>query len=71
MLNKNGINNEESFLRYNMLFRQTLMNEACDILSLEHSKEMIHISTTGKSLPEEGWVDVNNGRNMQTISKVQ
>jgi len=54
VLNKNGINNEESFLRYNMLFRQTLMNEACDILSLEHSKEMIHISTTGKSLPEEG-----------------
>lgn len=54
-----------------MLFRWTLLDEACDILSLEHSKELIHISATAELLPEETQVDVNNGWNMQTISKAQ
>lgn len=63
-------NYEQSFLRHNVLFKWTLLNETCDILSLEHSKELIHISTIAELLPEETQVNVN-GWNMQTVSKAQ
>lgn len=42
-----------------------------DVLSLEHVKELIHISTIAELLPEETQVDVNNSWNTHTISKAQ
>ena len=53
-----------------MPFRSTLLNKACDILSGAR-KELSHISAVVELMPEEEQVDVNNGWNTQTISKVQ